>query len=324
MSEIKLQYGIASGAPDEQMLFIQQQGMKYVNVALSNEDSNYDAIMRLRERLDRFGLIPSDAGNPRIQFHPSILFGRSDRDEYIDRFNNFTRDIGKAGIRITYASWKANPIQTTRIGIGEHTNRADARIVDLNQLNTLPYSHGREYTEEETWATFKYFIERVIPVCEEADVRLAMHPSDPPVQMMQGIYNLIHSAKDYRRAFELAGDSPYLGMKMCVGCWLEGGDVFGDLMSDIKEFVDRKKVFIVHFRNVSAQLLYFEETLPENGYMDMYSVMKQYVRCQYDGYLYSDHAPLFSEQYGGRHSAYAYSNGYIKALLKCAEAELEN
>ena len=192
----------------------------------------------------------------------------------------------------------------------------------MEELYRHDLAFDRIYEEEEIWDNFKYFLERTLPVCEEIDMKLALHPNDPPVPTLEGFYNLIHSSADYRRAFEMAGNSPYLGMKMCCGCWLEGGPAFGNLLEDIKYFVENKKVLIVHFRNVSSCGVSFEETLLEDGYMDMYEVMKQFVRCDYDGAIHVDHVPVWGESIGGENSAWAYSTGYMKALLNCAKAEL--
>jgi len=79
------------------------------------------------------------------------------------------------------------------------------------------------------------FIERMIPVCEEADVRLALHPNDPPTDGLGGIPCLIRNWASYDRAFAIA-DSPYLGMEFCVGCWLEGGESFGNVLDGIRHF----------------------------------------------------------------------------------------
>ena len=320
-SLIRVQQGVSSGASDEQLLFIRQMGVKYLYVIFNNKDSDYDSVMRFKERALRFGLEITDAGNEEIYKCPSIHLGLSDRDECIERYNDFTRVLGKAGIHTGYMTWEPNKVLTTRFGVGKDTRGAVGRIVDIDQLKTLPYSHGRQYTEEETWNNFKYFLDRALPVCEEADVRIALHPCDPPVPSLRGIYNLIHSAADYKRAFELAGNSPYLGMKLCVGCWLEGGADFGSLLEDIRYFSERKKIFVVHFRNVSSPLPKFEETLLEDGYMDMYRVMQQLVRCRYDGVVTVDHVPEFVRECGGKNAAFAYSIGYMKALLHCAQVE---
>lgn len=320
--QIKVQDKVVSDYTDEQLMFLKQMGLKYVYVMFKDEHTDYDSVMKFVDRLHKFGLTPTDAGNTHIYKCDKIHLGLPGRDEAIERYNRFNRILGKAGIPIVYMTWEPNQVLTSRWGVGEHTNGAVARIVDIDELKTHPYTHGRLYTKDEMWENFKYFLDNVLPVCEEANVKIALHPNDPPVDCLLGISNLITSAADYRHAIELSGNSPYLGLKMCFGCWLEGGEGFGNLMEDIKYFVENKKVFLVHFRNVSGTVPYFEETLLEDGYGDMYGLMKQLVRCDYDGCIHVDHVPIWGESVGGSNSALAYSIGYMKALLNCAKADL--
>jgi len=320
---MRVQSQVNSDYTDEQLLFIKQMGIDNVFVLFKDEDTDYDSVMRFMERLNKFDLTVTDAGNTNIYKSDSIHLGLPDRDECIKKYNDFTRLLGKAGISIGYVTWEPNNVLTTKVAVGQYTRRTPARIVDIEQLKQHPFTHGREFGKEEIWDNFKYFLDRALPVCEEANVKLAIHPNDPPVPMLNGIHNLITSAEDYKRAFEIAGNSPYLGMKLCTGCWLEGGEYFGNLLEDIEYFVKNDKVFIVHFRNVSATIPYFEETLLEDGYMDMYKVMKQLVKCDYKGTIHVDHVPNFVESCGGTHSALAYSFGYMKALLNCAKVELK-
>jgi len=123
------------------------------------------------------------------------------------------------------------------------------------------------------------------------------------------------------KAFEIADDSPYLGMEFCTGCWLEGGDKFGNLLEAIQYFAERQKVFIVQFRNVTSPFPQFTETFLDNGYMDMYQAMKAFVAAGYAGSMHLDHTPRFAGEYalgGGT----AYAIGYMRALIERAEAEL--
>lgn len=321
-TKIRVQHKVVSDYTDEQLLFLTQMGVKYVYVMFKDEHTDYDSVMRFMERLNKFGLVATDAGNTALYKNAAMHLGLPGRDEAIQRYNDFNRVLGKAGIRIVYMTWEPNQVLTTRFGVGEHTRGAIGRIVDIKELETHPYSHGRLFTKEEMWDNFKYFLDRALPVCEEANVKIALHPNDPPVACLKGISNLITSAEDYKHAFELSGNSPYLGMKMCIGCWLEGGQGFGNVLEDIKYFVEQKKVLIVHFRNVSDTVPYFEETLLEDGYMDMYKVMKQFVSCDYDGLMHVDHVPIYAQSCGGEDSSVAYSLGYMKALLNCAIAEV--
>lgn len=320
--KIKVQSKVCSDYTDEQLLFIKQMGVKYVYVIFKDEHTNYDSVMRFTERLRKFDLTVTDAGNVHLYKSDKMHLGLKGRDEAIEAYNNFNRILGKAGIPIVYMTWEPNQVLTTKFAVSEYTRGGIGRLVDIEELKTHPYTHGRLFTKEEIWDNFKYFLDRTLPVCEEAGVKIALHPNDPPVDCLVGISNLITSAADYKHAFELAGNSPYLGMKMCIGCWLEGGEKFGNVLEDIKYFVENKKVFLVHFRNVSSTIPYFEETLLEDGYMDMYEVMKQFVRCNYDGMIHVDHVPVWGESVGGENSSWAYSTGYMKALLNCAKADL--
>lgn len=323
-NKIKVQSKVVSDYTDEQLLFIKQMGIKYVYVIFKDEHTDYDSVMRFLERLKKYDLTVTDAGNVHLYKNDKIHLGLPGRDEAIEEYNRFNRILGKAQIPVVYMTWEPNHVLTTRFGVGDQTRGGIGRIVDLEELKTRPYTHGRLYTKEEMWDNFKYFLDRVLPVCEESNVKIALHPNDPPVDCLLGISNLITSAEDYRRAFELSGNSPYLGLKMCLGCWLEGGAQFGNIMDDIRYFVENKKVFLVHFRNVSSTMPYFEETLLEDGYGDMYELMKQLVRYDYDGAIHVDHVPVWGETVGGENSSWAYSTGYMKALLNCASAELNH
>lgn len=158
---------------------------------------------------------------------------------------------------------------------------------------------------------------------------MALNPNDPPVPYLGGVGSLIITADDYRRAFDPANDSPYLGMKLCTGCWLEGGLLFTDnMLDDIDEFVRCGKVFEVHFRNVSGPLNsdysgYFEETLVQDGYADMYEIMKQFIRSGYNGPIFCDHShrSVNPEVLGARTNM-ATSNAFIQGLIYAVRNEV--
>ena len=185
-----------------------------------------------------------------------------------------------------------------------------------------PYTHGRAYTSEEVWDNYAYFIRQMVPVCAEAGVRLALHPNDPPSpQPLGGIPCLIHSFDTYRRAFAIADSvgagGSALGMEFCCGCWLEGGAGFGDIFDGIRTFTAEDRILIVHFRNVTAPLPVFTETFLDNGYMDMYRVMRTFVQAGYHGTMILDHSPKFAGDYA-KGSGTAYALGYMRALMERA------
>lgn len=319
---INVQANCSSKMTEEQMQSIRGMGIGYLAVNFLPDDADYDGIMRFQEKASRYDLKIADAGCPNLQKCPEIHLGKPDRDMWIDRYNEFTRALGRAGVHVNYIAWQPNGIFRSRIDVGKYNRGEKSFICDMDEILSRPISNDREYGEEEIWANFKYFMDRALPVCEEADVKLALHPNDPPVPSLGGVHSLIWNTECYRRAFAMVNDSPYLTMKMCIGCWLES-ESFGDLMEDIKTFCAQDKISVVHFRNVSSTMPYFEETLLEDGYADMYAIMKQLVRCNYNGQLNIDH-PFFNQDGRGMSDlSAAYFMGYMKALLHSAQEEVQ-
>jgi mannonate dehydratase len=182
-----------------------------------------------------------------------------------------------------------------------------------------PLSHGREFTKDEIWENYTYFIKQVVPVAEEAGVRIGIHPDDPPVPVLAGVPRCIFSNfEGYKRAMEIA-NSPNVGICLCCGTWLEGGrKLTGKDPEEMIRYFGAKKIWKIHFRNVSAPLPHFVETFMDNGYYDMYKIMKALRDVNYDGIVILDHSPTMV---GGNPAQTAYGFAYMRALLNRANAE---
>ncbi len=310
---------LSPDAPEHELLFARQLGVPCVFCWYRDDQNDVATLTALRQRVESAGLTLWNIGNYRIAKWDLIHLNLPGRDEAIKSFCDMVRTIGAAGVRHTTFTWEASGVwSSTQAG---ESRGAKARRVAMSELAARPFSHGRRYSRDEIWDNFEYFLKRVIPVCEEADVRLALHPNDPPVDELGGVPCLIRSFDDYRRAFALA-DSPYLGMEFCCGCWLEGGTAgFGELLSGLQWCLDDDRVILVHFRNVSAPLPEFTETFLDNGYQDMYPIMRTLVANDFGGTVTLDHTPQFCPEMGpGAGTAYAIA--YMRALGERAVAEL--
>ncbi len=319
---IKVQMAVGPAMTDEQLAFIREMGVKWLFLNVPVSQCDYDSLMRIQERYSRFGLRVSDVACPALQKNPAIDLNLPGRDEQIDLYIRHIQNAAKAGIPIVSVAWQPNGILRTGRAPGRYTRGGTSFYADMAEINARGLSNGRVFSEQEIWDNFEYFLKRVIPVCEENSIRMALHPNDPPVACMAGVPSLIYNTECYRRAFALAKDSPALAMKLCVGCWLEAGSAFGDLMPDIREFCEKDKIVCVHFRNVSGQMPYFEETLAEDGYADMHAIMKQFVSCGYQGLMSIDHAFAGYPSMGGELGSAAYPTGYLKGLLHAVQREL--
>ena len=287
---LKVQVPLGERCSDDELSFLREMGIEWVEWNMGRDGCDYDSLSHHQERLGKYGMKIGTATCAPLQKNPAIDLGWSQRDDEIQAFVDHIRAAGRAGIPTVSVAWQPNGILRTGWAPGAHTRGGVAAYADMDEILSRPDANGRSYTHDEIWKNFAYFLERTIPVCEESKVQMALHPNDPPVACLAGVPSLIYNTECYRRAFELAGNSPALGMKLCVGCWLEAGTDFGDLLSDIEEFCAKGKVAAVHFRNVSAPMPYFEETLAEDGYAEMYGIMKRFISCGYDGFKSVDHA----------------------------------
>lgn len=315
---IKIELPARYGHTEEELSFIREMGIHHLNLNVMPEHANLTDLAAEAARLARFDLQIADLACPPLQKNPSIILGRPDRDAEIEKFQELVRLAGSIGAPIVSVAWQPNGIFRTARRAGCHTRGGISFIADQAEIESRPISNDRAYGEEEIWRNFEYFLHKLIPVCEQAGVRLALHPNDPPLACLGGVASLIHTTQDYRRALAMAGGSPALAVKMCVGCWLEN-PAFGNLMEDIAEFCRSGQLVEVHFRNVSSPLPHFEETLLEDGYADMFPILQQFIACGFDGYLSIDHAFQGYASTGGGLGSMAYPTGYLKGLLHAAQ-----
>ncbi len=355
-SGIKLSVLGPPAPTDDELLFLQQLGVEYVNVAPSGDstsglpklppqyyggiDGEYkgpgsqpkprptpravEEIVQLKKRYAEFGInVWSVSAGPSGM--DAVVLNRPERDQKIEEYKQYLRTLAKAGIR-NAGGWFGTGVWSS----GRGTIRgAPAREFDLaspnkhapgrgGAIHREPLAYDREYSLEEIWQNFTYFIKRVAPLAEDLGVRLSIHPADPPVAKLGGVPRLFCNFDDYRRAMDIAA-SPNVGIQLCCGCWLEGGrKITGKDPEEMIRYFGREKIWGIHLRNVSAPLPRFVETFPDNGYYDMYKIIKALRDVNFDGIVDPDHTP---SMVGGRSVQFAYSFAYLKALLNRANAE---
>jgi mannonate dehydratase len=308
-------------ASDDDMQFARQLGVEWVMTDLPAEESTLENYQALIARFAGQGLKIYRLANHRCHNMEEVTLNLPGRDEKVEEYLAYIRLLGKAGIRYaTYAHmgngiWSSDR-EETRGGATARALRLKTAVGRwAGKTWQQPLSHGRRYTEDELWDNYTYFIRKVVPVAEEAGVYIGIHPDDPPVYDLGGVPRcLFGNFAGYTRALEIAG-SPNIGVCLCVGSWIEGGEGTGKHVVDaIRHFAAQKKLFKIHFRNVSAPLPEgFVETFPDDGYVDMSQVMRALDESGYTGAVISDHLP---NMVGGRRSAEAFALGYMRGLIQ--------
>ena len=73
----------------------------------------------------------------------------------------------------------------------------------------------KDVDQEKLFENLKYFLEAIIPTCEEYDVKMAIHPDDPPWEIY-GLPRIVTSKENLEKLVNLV-DSPYNGLTLCSG-----------------------------------------------------------------------------------------------------------
>ena len=264
-------------------------------------------------------------GNLDVHNQEAIVLATPDRDAKVDQYVRHIRALGAAGIPYTTYAHMPNGIWSTERE--ETRGGASARAFDQaaatcgvwhGRSYCLPLTNGHEYSEDEIWSNFESFIRVAANAAEEANVMIGIHPDDPPISL-GGVPRIFSTFENYKRALAIA-DSPNVGVCLCVGCWLEGGDLWGaDAVTAIRWFAARKQLFKVHFRNVDAPLPHFVETFVDDGYGDMYVIMRTLEEVGFRGVVIPDHIPTMA---GDPRLGTAYTIGYMKAMIDRAHVEV--
>ena len=311
---------------DEEMAFVRQMGVEYAVTWIDSAKASPEYYRSRREHFARGGIQLYGLGNSSVHNVDAITLNLPNRDEKVAEYKAHLRNLGQADIPYTTYAHMANSVWSTP---PEQTRGGSrARAFDLARLAEASgggftgegLTHDRFYIEEELWDNFASFAAEIAPVAEEAGVRIGIHPDDPPGVPLGGVPRPIFSSFDgYKRALEIA-DSPNVGMCLCIGCWLEGGEAMGrDVVEAIHYFGGQGKIFKVHYRNVDKPLPHFVETFVDDGYFDMYQAMRALAEVGYDGTLIPDHIPQMGDD--GRLGT-AYTLAYMRALQKRAEEEV--
>jgi mannonate dehydratase len=318
---IKISVQSPAAPTDDDLLFLRQLGVEYVSVGSPPELRTAEGFIQIKKRYASAGVTVWNIGNMSVHNMPEVTLNLPGRDAKIEEYKKYLQNLGKAEIFYTTYAHMGNGIWSS----GRAESRgAPAREFDMASPDKLgfwgdakfhePLSHGREFSKEEIWDNYTYFIRQVAPVAENEGIRIGIHPDDPPVPVLAGVPRCIFSNfEGYKRAFEIA-NSPNVGMCLCCGTWLEGGPLMGkDVVETLRYFGRQGKVWKIHFRNVSAPLPHFVETFMDNGYMDMDQITKALVEVKFDGIMILDHSP---DMLGGRYAQTAYGVAYMKASLK--------
>ncbi|WP_341727868.1 mannonate dehydratase [Brooklawnia sp.] len=310
-----------------------------------------EKITALRDQIEavdlKFELVES------VNIHDDIKIGGPQRDRAIDNYIETIKSLSAVGVKVICYNfmpvfdWVRTDLHH-RLPDGSLTMAYEDALVQgtaqeamdrMNANNTgghkLPgweperLVHLQELLEayapldaDGLADNFKYFIRAIMPTCERYDVKMAMHPDDPPKSLF-GLPRIAKDAEDLRR-IESFYDSPYNGFTLCTGSLGENPD--NDVPALIREFAGRDKVGFAQIRNIKfTSEVDFHESAHSSTYgsLDMYEIMRAFYDSGFDGYARPDHGrDIWGERgrpgYGlyDRALGISYLSGLWEAITK--------
>ncbi len=302
---------------DELLQYIKQLG---ANDFLMNTPSlpgenrwEYEDLVALRKRADDANLRLMALENVPVKFYDKAMLGLPGRDEQIENMQQTVRSMGRAGIPILGYHWMPNQVWRTPDCAVLRGGALGTRF-DMTAHKDAPLTYGRIFTAEEMWENYVYYLERILPVAEEAGVELALHPDDPPVPSLGGVARIFGSFDGFQKAMERF-DSPNHGLDFCMGCWSEMGGMTS-VLDAVRYFGSRNKIVYVHFRDVQGTVPSFNECFINEGNVDPFTVMQTLKEGGFTGFMIPDHVPAMVGDTDWGHRGRAYAIGYMTAMLE--------
>lgn len=288
-----------------------------------------------------------------VNIHEDIKLGLPTRDKYIENYKQSIRNLGKVGIKVICYNfmpvfdWLRTDL-AMKLEDGSEVMAYDNNIIkNLDPIKMVEEmasnSNGfvlpgwepdrlkelkdtlekyKSIDEEKLFSNLKYFLENIIPVCEETDIKMAIHPDDPPWSLF-GLPRIVTCKENLDRIVKLV-DSPYNGLTLCSGSL--GSNPKNNIPNLVRHFGSMGRIHFAHLRNVkleSERTFHESSHLSTDGSFDMFEIVKAYHDIGFDGYIRPDHGRMIWGEkarpgYGlyDRALGITYLNGLLEAISK--------
>ncbi len=298
-----------------------------------------EKISRLKYLCDRAGLEMEVIES--VPVHEDIKLGKPSRDRLIANYAQTIRNLGKAGVKcicynfmpvfdwfrtdLCYCQENGSTCLAYKEEDFKKLDKHNLRLPGWDESYTPEELNGllKEYegmTHEQLFENLVYFLNGIMPACDETGINMAIHPDDPPWDIF-GLPRIVGREADYDRLFAAVSDV-HNGITFCTGSL--GAGRFNDLPKMAAKYA--KRIYFAHLR----QLKFVNETdFYENGHqtsdgnVNIYAIVRALVENGFEGYVRPDHGRnIWGEDgkpgYGlyDRALGAAYLNGLFEAVEK--------
>ena len=253
-----------------------------------------------------------------VNIHDDIKIGLPTRDGLIENYQQTIRNLAEIGVKVICYNfmpvfdWMKTDMNYVlpdgsltmafeKKGIDKTLDEVVKEVLESANGFALPgweperlakvqelFAKYKEVDEAKLRANLVYFLERIIPVCEEVGIKMAIHPDDPPYSIF-GLPRIVKKREDLDWICN-AVNSEANGITLCTGSIAEDPD--NNVYQILAEFTRRKRIHFAHVRNIKliADKDFYESAhLSRYGSLDMFQVMKALHDNGFEGYIRPDH-----------------------------------
>ncbi len=292
--------------------------------AVANDDCwKLENLLALKKEINDAGLVWEAVENfSPADWHDVLLDGPK-KYEQIETCKQIIRNVGAAGIPVFGYNFSLAGVSSRTTG---NFARGGALSVGMDAVDETPVPQGMVWnmvyddaahegvlpniTHDELWQRLAFFLEELLPVAEEAGVKLAAHPDDPPAPFVRGTPRLVYQPGMYQRLLDIKQSSSN-ALEFCLGSIAEMTE--GDVYAATEAYAD--SIAYIHFRNVKGKVPHYKEVFVDEGDIDMVRILKILKAHNFNGVLIPDHTPQITcdaPWYAGM----AFTLGYMKAAMQ--------
>ena len=289
-----------------------------------NEIWSLEELLSIKKEINNHGLELEAIENFDPAHWYDILLDGPKKKEQIENIKQLIRNVGEAGIPTFGYNFSLAGVSARTQG---PFARGGAVSVGMDGGNDTPIPNGMVWNmvydenapegtlpkidHDELWNRLQYFLDEIIPVAEEAGVKMAAHPDDPPMPYIRDTPRLVYQPDMYQKLIDM---KPSLSnnLEFCLGSIAEMTE--GNVYDATDHYSKQGKLSYIHFRNVVGKVPHYKETFVDEGDIDMLRILKILKKNDYDGVLIPDHTPQMTCD-APWHAGMAYAMGYMKAAL---------
>ncbi|TGS71746.1 mannonate dehydratase [Mesorhizobium sp. M3A.F.Ca.ET.201.01.1.1] len=316
MKRMKLSM-VASPPSEKRLRALKQLGLDHaVHYDMNDLPDSLSDLKAIADHYARHGLSwKISEGGPAID---QIVMGKDGAQAQTERYKRILGLLGQVGVEViayNFMPQVSADAMVVRTSMNARTRggaqTSSFRLTDVN-ADTMRHEEV-PIPPEQMWDNLERFLHAVLPAAEEAGVKLAMHPDDPPIANLCGLNRIMGSKESFDRLLDISA-SPSNGITFCVGCFSEMGE---DIISLLERY--RSQIHFIHVRNISGTPHDFIETFPDDGQVDLAAVFRKLHEIGFGGYLRSDHAPRLATESEASPDGYSmhghmFTIGYLRGL----------